>query len=480
MSQMTALIGVLRTHDGDELILEADRQPQFLKAGEPLRLFLRTIPPDRHQHIVAELLTEAERKRLSDRGKVQTRYADAEHGTFVAHVRGRGGERIRFVRQPDDDEPTATHAPVPAAVLAATEAAVQQARAPEPAPVAAVAPPVSEVRGKPPAALVQLLTLARERRASDVHVATGEGVVLRIDGRLQPVGGRTPGPEALLTGLLSAADEAALVRGEALDLAVSLTDGGRFRLHVYPHEGGRALAARVLRPRPPTLASLHLPVSLDWVTQLPHGLVLFCGATGSGKSTTMAALVQQLLAERGGLLVTLEDPIEYVFRAPKGSLVRQRQVGRHVPSFADGLRDALREDPDVLLVGEMRDPQSIQLALTAAETGHLVLASLHSRSAPAAVERIVDAYPPERQQQIRVQLADALRGVVAQQLLPGVRGGRRPALEVLRINQAAAASIRDGKTPQLVSILQTGRNEGMIPMDRCVQQLVDKGLVRDD
>lgn len=481
MSQMTALLGVLRTHDGDELILEADRSPQFLKAGEPLRLFLRSIPPDRHQHMLEELLEPDEREALADSGTVESRYESGEHGTFQAHVRGRGGERIRFVREPDDDEPTQTHPPVPQAALEAAAQAVATASAP-PVPVSVAAPavaPPSVTRGEAPRPLQQLLALAQERRASDLHVATGESPVLRIDGRLIPIGGHTPEPDALLEGLLSEADTASLAAGVAVDLAVALPSGARFRLNVYPHDGGVALAARVLRPAPPALASLHLPVDLGWVTQLPHGLVLFCGPTGSGKSTTMASLVRELLQRRGGVLLTLEDPIEYAFSAPRGSLVRQREIGRHVPDFPSGLRDALREDPDVLLVGEMRDVDSIQLALTAAETGHLVLASLHSRSAPAAVERIVDAYPAERQRQVRVQLADALRGVVSQRLLPKVGGGRVPALEVLRVNQAAAASIRDGKTPQLVSIMQTGANQGMIPMARCIRQLVETGVVSE-
>ena len=193
----------------------------------------------------------------------------------------------------------------------------------------------------------------------------------------------------------------------------------------------------------------------------------------------LSALIGVLRRQDGDELI-LEDPIEYAFAAPSGALVRQREIGRDVPDFAAGLRDALREDPDVLLVGEMRDPESIQLALTAAETGHIVLASLHSRSAPAAVERIVDAYPPERQQQVRVQLADALRGVVSQRLVPRAQGsGRVPALGVLRINQAAAAMIRDGKTPQLHSVMQTGASDGMLPMERCLRMLVADGIIAE-
>jgi twitching motility protein PilT len=208
--------------------------------------------------------------------------------------------------------------------------------------------------------------------------------------------------------------------------------------------------------------------------------VLICGQTGSGKSTTLAALVQHALQARPLVLVTLEDPIEYVIQPMRPSgLVRQREVGRHVRDFATGLRDALREDPDILLIGEMRDPETISLALTAAETGHLVFASLHSRTAPSAVERIVDTYPPERQRQIRVQLADALRAVISQRLIPTADGkGRMPAVELLRVTHGVAHLIRDGRTAQIVSALQSGGGEGMQVLERSLVDLVRAKHIR--
>jgi twitching motility protein PilT len=233
---------------------------------------------------------------------------------------------------------------------------------------------------------------------------------------------------------------------------------------------------------------------------LPNGLVLVCGATGSGKSTTLAAIAQEALRRRSVLLVTLEDPIEYGLAPSSRSLVRRRWIGHDAPSFASGLRDALREDPDVILVGEMRDPETIGLALTAAETGHLVLASMHSRSAVSAIERIVDAYAPERQRQIHVQLADALRAIVAQRLVPRARadlaidaisqpnrglvargrsgGGRVPAIEVLRGNHAVACLIREGKTEQIASAIQSGRRDGMITLERCLADRVQAGEIK--
>jgi twitching motility protein PilT len=233
----------------------------------------------------------------------------------------------------------------------------------------------------------------------------------------------------------------------------------------------------------PSLADLHMPVPLEELVATPHGLVLVCGPTGSGKSATLAALAEAALsssAQRGHarLLITLEDPVEYVITAKHGGLVRQRQVGSDVVDFPSGLRDALREDPDIVLIGEMRDPETIGLAMTAAETGHLVLTSLHSRSAASSVERIVDSYPPGRQQQIRVQLADALRAVIAQRLVPSARGdGRVPAVEILRGTSSVASLIREGKTAQLPTAIQSGKKEGMIPLERSLADLVRSGHI---
>jgi twitching motility protein PilT len=250
-------------------------------------------------------------------------------------------------------------------------------------------------------------------------------------------------------------------------------------VHLYRSNDGLAAALRILSREPPALRDLALPVNLSWLVNLPHGLVIVCGPTGSGKSSTLAALAREALQQRARLLVCLEDPIEYRLQpGPAGGLVRQRQVGVDVPTFAAGLRDALREDPDVLLIGEMRDAATISLALTAAETGHLVFTSLHSRTAASAVERIVDTYPPERQRQIRVQLADALRVVVSQRLLPRSGGtGRVPALEILKNTAAVANLIREGKTAQIVSALQAGGEEGMVLMERSLADLVRSKVV---
>jgi twitching motility protein PilT len=253
------------------------------------------------------------------------------------------------------------------------------------------------------------------------------------------------------------------------------------RLHAFLAGGVRALAVRLLPPEIPSLSALGFPSELKDLAALPNGLVLLTGPAGSGKSTTAAALCQELIRQRSVMLLTLEDPVEYAFDARQtNSVVRQRQIGLDAPDFVTGLRDALREDPDVLLIGEMRDAESIGLALTAAETGHLVFATLHSRSAGSAIDRIIDAYPAARQQQLRVQLSESLRAVIAQRLLPRARGsGRVLALEVLRRNAAVANLIREGKTPQLTSAMQSARKEGMVLLERSLADLCRAGAIEE-
>jgi len=325
--------------------------------------------------------------------------------------------------------------------------------------------------------LENLVEQALEARASDIHIADNEHAYLRVDGHLC----RVSGPSALsVDGLFAFSDvmRARLQAGAAIEFSLDPNPGVRLRVSVFRTAAGYAAAVRMLRAQAPTLKSLNLPVSLESLAQVAHGLVLVCGATGAGKSSTLAALGRQALESRSITLLTLEDPIEYQLASGARSIVRQRQLGRDVRDFASGLREALRSDPDVILVGELRDAETIRLALTAAETGHLVLASLHSGSASSCVERLLDAYPNEQRSQIRVQLADALRAVVVQKLLPSARGqGRVVALELLRVNHAAANVIREGKTAQLASVIQSGGRDGMLPMERCLADLVQSGAI---
>jgi twitching motility protein PilT len=322
-------------------------------------------------------------------------------------------------------------------------------------------------------ALTALLRRAIALGASDVHLMTGERPTVRIDGQLRGLDEPPVAVEELLAGAVDDHLWPRAFAGRSADAAFDVVGLGRFRVNLYRASDRLAAALRVLPRSAPSLAELNLPASLEELVAAPHGLILVSGATGSGKSATLAALAQAALRRRTGLLVSLEDPIEYGILGERGSLVRQRQIGSDVTDFATGLRDALREDPDVLLIGEMRDPETIGLALTAAETGHLVLASLHSRSAASSVERIVDSYVGARQQQVRLQLADSLRAVVAQRLLPRAHGaGRLPAIELLRVNQNVASLIREGKTAQIMTAMQSSRKDGMLPLERCLADLV--------
>lgn len=460
MAQVDSLLKILVNNGGDELVLALGEAPLFLGAGAPLRLFLRAMGPDRHTQLVGEILGPARATQLKETGAVSFSHEAGELGTFHVTVRGAEVPRVRIVR------PGGVAEPPPEPVVEEEEEV----------PVAPITAP--SIEGGLHPRLGELLEQAATRRASDLHLASGEPAVLRIDGRLSTVGPAVGDVATLLGPLLGDRERRALDDGDSVDQAVETPSGHRFRVNVFRCDQGIGAAFRVLPKNAPEFGTLGLPPAVADLADLPHGLVLLCGPTGCGKSTTLAALAWEALRRRRGVLITLEDPIEYHFPRLPGTIVRQRQIGRHVRDFATGLRDALREDPDLLLVGEMRDPESIQLALTAAETGHLVLASLHSRTAASAVERIVDTYAPERQRQIRVQLADALRAVVSQRLLPRADGaGRVPAVEVLRITSGAANLIREGKTPSLVSVIQTGASGGMIPLERSVRDLVRAGVV---
>jgi twitching motility protein PilT len=307
----------------------------------------------------------------------------------------------------------------------------------------------------------------------------GTAPAIRVDGALRVLGDEPPCKVAeLLRTHLSEAEWARVEAGRSVDLPLHDEALGSFRINVFRARDGVAAAIRTLPHEPPPLAELGLPASLEDLVALPHGLVIVCGPTGAGKSTTLAALANEAVRRRPALLVSLEDPIEYLLGRGAKGLVRQRQIGRDAVDYPTGLRDALREDPDVLLIGEMRDPESISLALTAAETGHLVLTSMHSRSAASAVERIADVYAPERQRPLRAQLADSLRAVVSQRLLPRADGsGRVVALEVMRVNHGVAALIREGNTAQIATAMQAGRRDGMLPLERCLADLVRSGRV---
>lgn len=326
--------------------------------------------------------------------------------------------------------------------------------------------------------LLALIEYARERNASDIHFTDRSPPLIRIDGELIPVGQASMDPQSLevvVRQLTCDRYDEFLKRGE-IDFTFQAPHI-RLRTNVYRQRGVPAAAMRPIPERIPLFEELGIPLAVKEFADLQRGLVLFTGPTGSGKSTTMASLINEVNHNRACHILTLEDPIEYIHRHIK-AVVNQREIGHDSNSFANALRAALRQDPDVILVGEMRDLETISTAVTAAETGHLVLATLHTSSAPAAVDRIIDVFPPHQQQQIRVQLAETLRGVVAQRLLPKKgQGGRVAACEVLVGTNAIKNLIREGKVHQIPSAMETGSQYGMQTFDQALKRLADAGLI---
>lgn len=264
-------------------------------------------------------------------------------------------------------------------------------------------------------------------------------------------------------------------KGEC-DFAFALASGHRFRINLYNNIDGLAAAVRIIPKEVPTCAGLGLPDAVRKVAELRRGLVLLTGVTGSGKSTTLAAIINEINRNRAVHILTLEDPVEYRFASVR-SLIHQREVGQDTDSFVSGLRAALREDPDVIVVGELRDLETIAIAVTAAETGHLVFATLHTRGAAETVNRIIDVFPEQQQQQIRIQLAGSLQAVVSQQLLPDRKGGRTAAFEIMVVTPALRNLIREGRTQQMESYIQTGSQYGMQTMEAAVGKLLREGKI---
>mgnify|MGYP003610259155 CR=1 FL=1 len=328
--------------------------------------------------------------------------------------------------------------------------------------------------------LEPLLRAAQELAASDIHLSAGMPPLARVCGALQALEPASLGNapiRAMIDSVLPESQRRQFSEGAACDFAFSVEGLGRYRANAYRQQRGVGLALRPIPETVPTLDAIQAPLILKQLAEQDHGLVLVVGPTGSGKSTTLAAMVQEVNRTAAKHVLTIEDPVEFVY-SPDRCLVTQREVGRDTPSFADALKAALREDPDVILLGEMRDLETIRLALTAAETGHLVLATLHTATAAQAVERVVDVFPGSERDLARTLLADVLRAVVAQELLPRKDGqGRVAAHEVLIGTPAVRNLVREQKGAQLLSAMQTGQQFGMQTMAQSLEQLVRAGLI---
>ncbi len=328
--------------------------------------------------------------------------------------------------------------------------------------------------------ILELLLFGKKENASDVHISSGEPPMIRIHGEMRKLDAPPlPREEVhnMLYGILNDQQRKSFEEFHELDFAIALTEAGRFRINAFLQSRGESIVFRTIPTVIPSLEQLNMPKIVGDLTKKEKGLVLVTGPTGSGKSTTLAAMIDLINREEKCHILTVEDPIEFVHQS-KNSLVNQRELGTHTHSFANALRSALREDPDVILVGEMRDLETISLAITAAETGHLVFGTLHTSSAPKTVDRIIDVFPAEQQEQVRTMFSESIQAVVTQTLLKRKDGkGRTAALEIMIGTPAVRNLIRENKIAQIPSSLQTGRQHGMQTMDMALIELYQKDVV---
>ncbi len=319
------------------------------------------------------------------------------------------------------------------------------------------------------------------RKASDLHISAASPPAVRVRGEMERLDGYDPlsgdDTQQLLYRILSSEQQKQLEIKRQLDFSHSVPGLARFRVNVYFQKESVGAAFRLIPDELKTLEELGIPATLHQLAEKPRGLVLVTGPTGSGKSTTLAALIDEINRNRAEHILTIEDPIEFLHRH-KRCIVNQREIGPDATTFAEALRAALRQDPDVILVGEMRDLETISTALTAAETGHLVFGTLHTQSAPSTIDRIIDVFPPAQQEQVRIMIANSLQGVVTQALLPTADGvGRTPALEILLPDDAVRNLIRQGKVEQIYSVMQTNTSRGMQTMEQSLADLVQRRTV---
>ena len=449
MAAVDSLLRALLRHGMDGLVLEPGRLPRLKRAGEEHEVTQTVLDGGR----IALLLQE-----IAPPGRVGA----PEGAARVEFEHSLDGRVFRFQAAAGPEGWSATAAPAPPA--------------PVTAPAPALVSPSSPATSRPITGILPLLEEMLALGASDLHLATDHRPRVRVHGDLEELPGWEPLASERLDGLLAEItperNREQFTRTADTDFAHELGDRARFRVNLFRDHRGVGAVLRFIPQRIPTTDELGLSESVRRLAYLAKGLVLVTGPTGSGKSTTLAALIDLVNRTRADHIITIEDPVEFVHPSKK-CLVNQREVGIHTASF----KHALREDPDVVLVGELRDLETAAMAIETAETGHLVFSTLHTTTAPSTIERLVDQFPGDRQEQIRVMLANSLRAVIAQVLLKKTGGGRVAAYEILLSTPAVANLIREGKTFQIPSAMQTGRAQGMVMMNDAIVDLVQKKLV---
>lgn len=444
MAGIDALLSLVLSQGADRLRLSTGEVPALEKGGVVQPLSMPPLPEQMFERLAGEVRAAA----VEGVYRMEARDGEARFG-------------VRF-EGPDSLELVCSEAEPPAEVVGDGTMA-------------------ESIGGVGPSGdLLALWNRAIAEDAIDLFLSTSAPARIRVGRDLREVAGTQCTAEALFSFLrLDSGQKMAFERSGNLDLAIEI-EGERARVNVFRHRDGVAAALRPIRRRIRSLGELSLPADLVGLVESADGLVLLVGPTGSGKSSTLAALIEHINETRACHVVTIEDPVEFRYE-PRRSMIHQREVGADVESFADGLRAALREGPDVILLGEMRDPETIAAALTAAETGHLVLSTLHAGHAAMAVDRILDAFPPHRQAQVRWQLAGVLRAIVTQVLVPASKSdGWVPAVEKMLVTPAVAANIREGRGHQIASQIQTGRDEGMLSLELSLAGLVGRGVITSD
>ncbi|MDC0722268.1 type IV pilus twitching motility protein PilT [Nannocystis bainbridge] len=496
MAAIDSLLKILDAQKADGLVLASERVPSLKRAGADVPLSMPKVSHEMVAMFFEDLVTPEQRQELDLRKSVKVEHT-FEGQRFSGELKIDGGRyhlslakaRVTAGTGASRPVPQDSH-PVPDLPPVRTPAPPPPVRPPtpgrrteapvQPAPAPVVHEYVPEDMSEEPDEEAQraadelrgVLQRAHWEGAADVIFSAGLAPRVRTAGDLREIG--TQASEAAIAALfaevLSPEQRARLRAAGSVDTALDL-GGLRFRANVFRQQRGLSAALRPVRDKAPTLAELGLPEDFTALVGYPAGLVLFTGPTGSGKSTTLAALVEHVNRTAARHVVTLEDPVEHVFTSKK-ALIHQREVGKDVSSFAEGLRASLREAPDIILVGEMRDPETISAALTAAETGHLVLSTLHAAGAAMAVDRIIDGFSGHQQTQVRLQLAGTLRAIVTQVLVPVSRNERAVAFEKMLVTSAVAAQIREGRGHQIATAIQTGRADGMVSLEQSLAALV--------